>query len=256
MTHTNEEQYLIWLASLTSKEEILNEINAIIDYEQNSITLEKIINSLLEELTIINSLAKEASIEELKILEEDKNNITEKITIVKKELEKYEEKRKKEELLEQLGTTNVLFAKNKYGNFLIENDLKKIQNNSSPETYQSFINMIYQLINNQKNFNETKQKQTQSKSDKIKGVYELKIFQSRLLYRYTKNYIIIIGATIKKTDIDKKYREFCINKKEQSDNFVEKVEKNLINIEVCQKETMDFFNFLTEKGEKKLWTTK
>lgn len=249
MDNNAEEQYLKWVNTISKKEELEKEIEAIIDRENSDDTINKIIDSLLEEITIIDEIIPEANKEELEILEEDKKQITEKILVIKNCLTDYKNKCEKEKEFEKFGVSSVLFATNAYGNIMIKNDLKKIKKNCEKKVYLSFIELISQLIDDIKLFISTKQKPIQSDSDQIKGLYEMKDYQARVIYRYAGDSIVIVGATLKKENIDSKYRKFCINAKEQSNKYVEAIEKKEVNIKHLKDQSTKFYEeFIKREG--------
>ena len=62
MDNNAEEQYLRWVNTISKKEELEKEIEAIIDRENSDDTINKIIDSLLEEITIIDEIMMTSSI--------------------------------------------------------------------------------------------------------------------------------------------------------------------------------------------------
>lgn len=80
------------------------------------------------------------------------------------------------------------------------------------------------LIDGYSEFHQEKQKPLIGIKE-LKKLYELKDYQARLLYRYAGDYIVIVGATLKKSDFDTKNKMFYINCKKQSNNYVKTVEK-------------------------------
>lgn len=211
-------------------------------------------NRFNEEVEEIDFLLAEATPEEVAILERDKKGIKKKQEIINNEIKRYNDSRNRELNLELLGAKmGVLFAINKYGNIMIEKDLKKIKSNTDERVYNSFLNLIYELITGEDNFNDIKQKPIQSDNNALKGIYEKKDYQSRVIYRYAGDYIVVIGAAIKKTDLNSKYRSFCINAKEKSDPYVEKIKNSSINIDDLSKQSLEFYNkiFVNDGGLKK-----
>lgn len=238
-------EYINWFCYIATNEEVGKEIKAIIYREKNVETLEKILDGLLKEISQINELITMADDEDKKELLEDKKMLLVKKEVFEQEIQKYNNARKKEEYLEEFGASGVLFATNSYGNIMIEKDLKWIKNNCEEEVYKSFINLINMLVQNKKGFKETEQKPIQTDNDAIKGLYELKDYQSRIIYRYEKDYIVIVGATIKKTDLDNKYRKFCVNCKVQSEDYVRSINKGLVNVDELIEQSINFFEDIT-----------
>lgn len=245
LNNSYEKDYLNWFCYIATNEEVETEIKAIIDREKNVETLEKILNKLSDEIIQINDLISMADEEDKKELLEDKKKLEAKKEIFRNQIDEYNKVRYKEEYLEEFGASGVLFATNSYGNIMIEKDLKWIKNNCEEEVYKSFINLINMLVQNKKGFKETEQKPIQTDNDAIKGLYELKDYQSRIIYRYEKDYIVIIGATIKKTDLDNKYRKFCVNCKVQSEDYIRNINKGLVNVDELIEQSINFFENIT-----------
>lgn len=228
------EQYLTWLVSLVNNEEFSMEIMSIINRENNTDTLKLMTKRLIEESNVIDDLMKEASSnEEIDGLIIDKNNVKEKMKIIKNIINSYNERVQHEKMLETFGCAGVLFATNDYGNVIVKNHLKQIKANCTKEVYQSFISLIEKLVNGYSEFNQEKQKPL-SNNGELKELYALKDYQSRIIYRYVGDYRVIIGATIKKDDFAEKYRKFYINCKKQSNNFINSLSNNLSNEEELQ----------------------
>lgn len=244
----NVKMYFDWLLSLSTIENVKEEIESIIDKENNSETIKNIISALDNEISACNTLLEEDNDESIK---EEKNSIIEKKNILLEVIADYDKKKKNEVKLEEIGASGVLFARNKYGNIMVENDLKTIKKQSSKDVYNWFIKLIEDLMQNKKTFVGTRQKGLTGDSN-LKGLYEMKNFQARLLYRYAGDKVVIIGAAIKKTDMDNKYRNFCINAKEQSNGYVELIEKNMLNIEDEETFSTDYYISLVDEEKVKL----
>lgn len=245
LNNSYEKDYLNWFCYDATDEDVKEEIKAIIDREKSISTLQTILNELLNEITQVKELIALSDEEGKKEFLDDYKNLLCKKQIFEQEIQKYNNARKKEEYLEEFGASGVLFATNSYGNIMIEKDLKWIKNNCEEEVYKSFINLINMLVQNKKGFKETEQKPIQTDNDAIKGLYELKDYQSRIIYRYEKDYIVIVGATIKKTNLDNKYRKFCVNCKVQSEDYVSNIEKGLVNIDDLIEESTNYFEGIT-----------
>ena len=221
-----ESEYLVWLASIATKEEMLIEIEKIIDYENSEEVLKKILDGLLSELETIDSLLQEEVDE---YLLENKKQIVTKMTILKESLDKYRAKHQHEQELEMFGSSMTLFATNKYGNIMIENDLRRIESNTDANTYNTFIELIKQLVQGKDNFGFETQKPL-TNNQKLKGIYEKKDYQARVIYRYVGDYTVIIGAFLKKTTVGKKEQELLINYKSASQNYVDMLENGTLNL--------------------------
>ncbi len=251
MNDNYEHQYLMWLSTTASEEELKEEINKIIDLENNGDVINRILDSLFEEIKTIDLLMKsENDEEEIIYLNNNKIEIESKINLLKKLLEKYNKKQQYEEYLENFGASGVLFATNEYGNFIIENDLKWLYNNVDESTYNSFIELIEELVSGENDFNITKQKPL-SENKKLKGLYEKKNYQARVIYRYVKDKIVIVGALLKKEDNELKDRNFWINCKVKSQNYVDKIENNCVDINEAIEESKKFYNDKILQGESK-----
>lgn len=247
-----EEQYFTWLSIQASNEEFFNEIVAIINKETCEEIMYKVSKSLNKELLEIEELIELATLDELSGLLEIKENLNQKKKMLTNIVNEYTAKQNHYKDLEKFGASGVLFATNSYGNIMIENDLEKIRNSSEPKVYDSFIELIELLVENEKSFISKLQKPVQKDSEIIKDLFALKDFQARLIYRYEKDYIVIIGVTLKKTTLDQKYRRFCVNCKVQSDDYVNKIRDGKSNIDDLIKQSTEYFSKISNKKGKKI----
>lgn len=238
-------QYLTWLVVHADKEEFQNELLAIIDRELNEETLEEIKNAIYEEISVLDELISISGKDvDYNDLLNSKQILFEKIDILTKILQDYESKKIYEANLEEFGCSGVLFATNNYGNFMVEGDLKKLKSSSENSVYLDAIDLINRLCEGFSEFNEDKQKPVGSDNKSIKGIYELKNFQLRLLYRYVVGYKVVIGVYLKKTTLDNKYRQFVVNVKYQSQQFCDMIEKQQIDINSIIGESIEFYETL------------
>lgn len=248
------EVYLNWIVYNASLDEIREQVNKIIDKENSEESLDNMTMRLKEEIKQIDLLLVDSNPEEILILEEEKKLIQMKQEVIDSTVQAYENSRKRELTLESLRINNgVLFATNEYGNIMIERDLRKIKKSCSEETYNKFLKLINELFIGKDNFDETKQKPVGSDNETLKGIYEKKNYQSRIIYRYARDCIVIIGATLKKTDLNSKYRTFCVNAKEKSESYIRKIKSNSADIEMLTKQSLEFYDkiFINRGGLKK-----
>ena len=219
-----EEGFLEYLITLNS-EGFTEEIKSIIELENYDKIIEIIIKKLETDYKEYEKLLEdEIDLEDLKNVKREIQNIEEKKQIINSINETLIQKQKQEQLIEQKGNAKVLFATNKYGNVKVYNDLKKLKRKCDKEVFEEFIELIEALGDDYKVFIDTKQGSFKNNRE-LKGLYKLKNFQARLIYRYVGDYIVIIGAYLKKSDNDTKYREFCINAKKSSNHYIEKIAK-------------------------------
>lgn len=83
-----------------------------------------------------------------------------------------------------------------------------------------------------------------SDNKNIKGIYELKNFQSRLSYRYVSGYKVVAGVYLKKTTLDSKYCQYVANVKYQSQQFCDMIEKQKDDINSLIAEAIEFYETL------------
>lgn len=126
---------------------------------------------------------------------------------------------------------------------MIESDLKKLKSSSEISVYSDAVDLIKKLSEGYSVFNDAKQK-TFTDDDNLKGIYELKNFQTRLFYRYIGNYRVVIGVYLKKINVDSKFCQFIANTKYQSQQFCDMIEKQKVDINSLIAESTEFYETL------------
>lgn len=196
-------------------------------YYQSIILLhdkEKILKELLEPeydnfYTVMNSLIERLQLEKEKLLnEKDKfteeeyheliipeiQSLEEKINLCKSKIEKEKEEELEIEELEELSKTelhkDLIFATTRKGNICIEEDLKDIQ----PEFYERIFKCLARIEDNNYEGNLEKERLFSSTNKKLRGVYEKKEYQVRVLYKHlTPDTAFVLLIKTKKSNNDK-----------------------------------------------------
>lgn len=178
-----------------------------------------------------DELYETGSKEEQPLFWDEKQLIQQKLNLVCNKLYEEIKQEKIEEEVEKTREYNGLyFATNIAGNVMLERDMKIIQNNVDDRVYTSFIDLIKMANDGYDSFHIEKQRPL-GEDDRLKGLYEFKSFQARLIYRYVGKSIIIVGAYLKKTDTNSKYKDCLINMKKHSNQYIEDLKKNINNEE-------------------------
>lgn len=126
-----------------------------------------------------------------------------KYTLARKQ--EYLEQRQVQADNEKEAYRNIIFAKTPAGNPCLMQDLKDIDE----ENYDKFLETLKRLRNNDTDFNAEKQKPLTG-SNALKGLYEIKAFQFRLIYMIiNKDTVLVILAEdkVKDTTSVKKLRQ-------------------------------------------------
>lgn len=250
MNNESSKQYLLWLVRCATEEEFYQEILAVIKRENSSGVINDFIEQIKLEIKEIDELIGLAkTIDEAVPLNKAKEDLLYKSKIISQALNEYELQINHEKKLEKFGCSGVLFAKNKYGNFMIDGDLKKLKSTVESQIYQDAIELIRKVSEDYDLFNKTLQKPLSGDSN-LKGIYELKDFQLRLLYRYVGDFKVIIGIYLKKTDYDSKARQFMVNAKYQSQEFCDIIAKHQENIPNLIEESIKYFATLIAEERK------
>lgn len=240
------QEFIKWLVEDSTLEEFKKEMKALLKREYCDESVGIIKDSIFNEISEMDGLLEFSRDEsDYNLYFEAKQKLLKKITLLSNLLKEYENQNLYEATLEEFGASGVLFARNNYGNIMIENELKKIKNSSEKDIYFDIIELLKKLVQGYSEFNQTKQRML---IDQLKGVYELKDFQIRLLYRYVGSYRIIIGLYIKKTNADSKYRQYVSNAKYQSQGFCDRIENQEIDIDKLIAESTEFYEGLLSEG--------
>ena len=225
-----DDRYFDWLI-YESDECFCTEIIGIFEKERNEWILSKIESELKKHLNAAKELLAECNdTESVEEFQELISLASSKLSIFNQMRESYRQKYESDLQLEQEpGSVKLLFARNDFGTIMLERDLQEIKKYADAK-YEAILELLKKLLSGDTNFNEEKQKPL-TKSKKLKGIYELKDYQVRLLYMREKGYTIVIGALVKKDDNDSRYRDSVINMRTKSEEFRYRVRNGLIDIE-------------------------
>ena len=239
----NSEEYFNWLTLDSELEDFEKEINPLMERDNNEWILSKIEKVLLDNREVLKD-----------VLEGDLENpdyilINEKIALLKSKIEYYNKKTQEDLSLEMMPKeTNILFARNTLGNVLIERQLEDIRK-LKDEKYETAISLLERLYNGDTNFNAEKQKGL-TNNEQVKGIYELKGYQTRLFYMREAGYIVVIGITIKKDDNGLKFRDFVVNMKKKSEEYRLKIRNGSLNIQEELQNGSNYFSNLLATVER------
>ena len=238
-------EYFNWLILDCLIEDFEKEVSPIFERYENEWILSKIENGLRDNILTIEALLKREEDIELK---ETLDLMNKKLFILlKMEEDKRIRDEKQDSLEKNPGNVKLLFARNAFGNVIFEShaaDIKKYNDSK----YSDLIELLKKLDCGETTFNIEKQRQL-SNNRNLKGIFELKGFQVRLIYMREKDYTIVIGATIKKEDNSLHYQDTLLNMKMKSDNYRMMVRNGTIDIDKELAYSKDYFNKLISSVE-------
>ena len=230
MVGNTNSDYFSYLALDASLEEFEQEVVSVIERDNNDWILDKTDGILRENLQLMKELIADEAAGDKEVAIETIELITQKIGLLRQLIDTYNDNVNLATGLEQEpGTVKLLFARNKFGNVMIQRDLNDIKK-FGDEKYRDILALIERVANGDTDFNAEKQKPLVS-SNKLKGIYEMKDFQLRLIYMREGEYTIIIGACVKKDDNDLRYRDGIANMKKQSENYRLQVRNGKLDME-------------------------
>lgn len=143
-------------------------------------------------------------------------------------INEYNEKLRKEEEIESYvdkfeGERNLIYLKSKAGNVLVESDLEDITQESAIDMKNAFDFLRSGVFS----ADQTKYK-TLSNLKGLKGVREVKDYQSRIyFYHLEYDIVIVFLALVKKGDNPRKERDKILNRRTMMDEYVKKIEMDL-----------------------------
>ena len=187
------------------------------------------------------------SIDELKEFKDDILSISNKISVIRCIKEVLLERNILDEDI--VKKNRLVFLETNSGNVYTMDDL---DNNSVPNNYyEGFLELIKSIENNSfKNF-----KFIDSNNSELAGISEVKGFQKRVIFdRVGADTYVIIGAFIKKTDNDKRYRDFFSNRVGvyfKNKDYILKMIQNEDYLEKHKKILEDIYEFLDSTRKKK-----
>ena len=234
--------YFSWLAMDATFDEFREEISSVIERENNEWILNKTDTELREHMAMLRELGSSSSLEgqdEVRVLVD---SISYKLGILRGFIDDYLDNESiAYELERESEKPKVVFAKNKAGNVIVSKHLKEIQDYGD-DKYETVMGLFERLVGGDTDFNAEKQKPLTS-SNKLKGVYELKDFQLRLFYMRENEYVVVIGACVKKDDNDLRYRDGVENMKKQSEKYRQAIRNGKLDME---KEMADAQEYLDQ----------
>jgi hypothetical protein len=232
-----------WLAIDSSIEEYTDEISSIIERENNEWLLLKIDTELREHMEVLKELLN-SDPNEAEYLNAKIEMISLKLGILKRFLDDYRDNQTlADELEEEPGDVKVLFAKNPAGNVMALKQFEDIKDYGD-DKYETLIGLLKRLMSGDTDFNQEKQRQLRS-SDKLKGIYELKDFQIRLIYMREGEYTIVIGALVKKDDNALRYRSSLENMRKQSERYRRAIQDGKLDMDEELKRSSEIIESLT-----------
>ena len=223
------DEYFSWLALDATNEEFSSELTSIIEREQNDWILSKINEELRDHVYLLEDLINSALEEEKKELIDKVASISVKLGVLRAMVESYEKNSElATELEKEASEVNVVYAKNSYGNIMCSKDFEDIKSYSD-EKYGALLGLLDRLYQGDTDFNTEKQRPLTS-SNKLKGIYELKDYQVRLIYMRESNYVVVIGALVKKDDNDKRYRSGLESMKKKSQGYRQSIRNGRLDM--------------------------
>ena len=235
--------YFSWLALDSTNEEFTNEVASIIERQNNEWILNKVDGELREHVELLRDLMNTCSEEEFVELRDKIEAISIKLGILKSMVDAYEDNSNlANELEKDPGEVKVVFAKNTLGNVIAIKHIEEIEKYGD-EKYEALLGLIERLQAGDTDFNAEKQRPLIS-SDKLKGIYELKDFQVRLIYMREGEYTVIIGACVKKDDKNLRYRSSLENMKKKSEEYRQDIRNGKLDMEAELKESSDIIESL------------
>jgi len=233
-----------WLAMNSTTDEFLEEVTSIIERENNEWLLTKIDTELREHMEVVKELLTTCTPDEEAELNGLITNITLKLGILRNVVDSYQDNQNLADELEQdPDEVKVVFAKNQFGNVMALKQFEDVKSYGD-DKYQDLLSLLDRLLNGDTDFNQEKQRPLRS-SDKLKGIYELKAYQIRLIYMREGEYTVVIGACVKKDDNDLRYRSSLENMKKKSAKYRQNVQNGKLDMEQELKESKELVESLT-----------
>jgi len=219
-----------WLALDSTIEEFTEEIASIIERENNEWLLAKVDAELRTNSEVLKDLLATDNQEEIEELNEQIALVSMKLGVLRSFIDNYNDNKNLAlELEEEPGDVKVVFAKNLTGRVMALKQFEDIKSYGD-DKYDDLLVLVDKLLNGDTDFNQEKQKQLKS-SDKLKGIYELKGYQIRLIYMRECDYTVIIGACVKKDDNDLRYRSSLENMKKKSERYRRAIQDGKLDME-------------------------
>ena len=224
------EEYYTWLALDPTDEEFEKEISSVIERPRNEWIVAQIDKGLRENMAVMKELTTSGDEEDAEIAREIAAQISVRLGLLRAMIDSYRDNANlAQELEDDPGEVKVVFARNTYDNIMCRKDFEDIESYGD-DKYDLLLGLLDRLYAGDTNFNSEKQRPLAS-SAKLKGIYELKDYQIRLIYMREGEYTVVIGAVVKKDDNDKRYRSSLENMKKKSELYRRAVREGLLNME-------------------------
>lgn len=238
------EEYFSWLALDATNEEFEEEVSSIIEREENNWIVGLVDRKLREHVELLKELYDSDNLEDQKTLLNAVSNISVKLGILRAMMDSYEDNNNlATELEEDPGDVKIIFAKNINGNMMAAKHFEDIKKYGD-DKYEALMGLLGRLAAGDTDFNTEKQRPLIS-SKALKGIYELKDFQIRLIYMRENEYTVVIGALVKKDDNALKIRSSLENMKKQSEKYRQAIRNGKLDMDKELKESGEFMESLS-----------
>ncbi len=233
-------EYFNYLVLDSSMQEYESEISPLFERTGTAWIISHIENLLRENINTIKQLLSEMDDDELR---EKLNSVSEKMFLLSRMKDNAARKDAMDDYMEaNPGSVNLLFAKSEYGNNMIEGNIEDIKKYNDGK-YGDLIELLKRLDAGETSFNVEKQKML-SNNKNLKGIYELKAFQVRLIYMREKEYTVVIGAVIKKDDNGLYYQSSLLNMKSKSEYYRNMIRNGTLDFQKELEYSREYFNTL------------
>ena len=246
---TINDVYFSYLALDISEEQFVQEVTSIIERSNNEWIIGKLDAELRENMEIMKQLSTDDAVGDKDNAKKTVQMISRKLGILRQMIDSYNDSMNLGEELEKIpGTVKLVFARNSAGNTMIEKSLSEIEKYGD-EKYGNTLALIERVANGDTDFNCEKQRHLTS-SAKLKGIYEMKGFQIRLIYMRELDYVVIIGAYVKKDDNSLRYKDSLVNMKKQSEGYRREIRNGELDMEEELKIASEYYEkLMAAKGK-------
>lgn len=230
-TKNINDAYFNWLSLDSTLEEFSEEVSSVIERENNDWILSKIDTELRSNMNLMREIAGSTSKEDLEEAKVIIEMITKKLGILRNMIDTYLDNTNLAEEMEKTPgeEVKVVFAKNRSGKIIAERQFEDIKKYGD-DKYEDTMSLLDKLYDGDTDFSSEKQKSLTSNA-RLKGIYELKDYQVRLIYMRESIYTVVIGACVKKDDNDIRYREGVENMKKQSEKYRQAIRAGILDME-------------------------
>ena len=224
------EEYFSWLALDATNEEFEREISSVIERPRNEWIIAQITKGLREHMELMKEMSTSGGEENEREALELASQISIKLGVLRAMVDAYNDNKNiAEELESDPGEVKVVYARNSYNNVMCRKDFEDIKDYGD-DKYDALLGLLDRLYAGDTDFNTEKQRPLTA-SNKLKGIYELKDYQIRLIYMREGEYTVVLGAMVKKDDNDKKYRSSLENMKKKSERYRQAIREGRLDME-------------------------